>query len=275
MTKSRKKKEEDKKKNNFKSLPVLSILKEGLHLIGNPPLSVICIMRKVHFPAIKLSSEPNTHKYFTQRYGLFSKYDEGIQLDDESWYSVTHEVIAEYIAHICRNCSIVMDGFAGVGGNVIQFAKHCKVLAVDIDKSKLKMLKNNANIYGVLSNIECIDDDFLNIPYRNYRVDVVFASPPWGGPSYLNSRVFDICEMVPQLQEILRTCEKIAENTILYLPKNLDPLDIYRVIMETGLKYKKIEFQVYYIGKNIKGIGCFLGELVHPDLEDLKLLLND
>eukprot|EP01083_Nonionella_stella_P054138 143013_1 len=37
-------------------------------------------------------------KYWAQRKRLFSKFDEGIQLDKESWYSVTPEAIATHIA---------------------------------------------------------------------------------------------------------------------------------------------------------------------------------
>lgn len=37
-------------------------------------------------------------KYWAQRKRLFSKFDEGIKLDKESWYSVTPEAIAGHIA---------------------------------------------------------------------------------------------------------------------------------------------------------------------------------
>ena len=37
-------------------------------------------------------------KYWAQRKRLFSKFDEGVQLDKESWYSVTPEAIAGHIA---------------------------------------------------------------------------------------------------------------------------------------------------------------------------------
>ena len=40
-------------------------------------------------------------KYWDQRYRLFSKYDHGVKLDDESWYSVTPEIIAQHIANRC------------------------------------------------------------------------------------------------------------------------------------------------------------------------------
>ncbi len=37
-------------------------------------------------------------KYWAQRKRFFSKFDDGIQLDKESWYSVTPEAIANHIA---------------------------------------------------------------------------------------------------------------------------------------------------------------------------------
>jgi trimethylguanosine synthase len=65
---------------------------------------------------------PLVEKYWFQRYDLFSRYDEGIEMDEEGWYSVTPEEIAIRHAQRCGN-GIVIDCFAGVGGNAIQFAK--------------------------------------------------------------------------------------------------------------------------------------------------------
>ena len=50
----------------------------------------------------ELSSFPHISKYWAQRYRLFSKYDDGVKLDQESWYSITPEKIAEHIAERCR-----------------------------------------------------------------------------------------------------------------------------------------------------------------------------
>ncbi len=41
-------------------------------------------------------------KYWVQRYALWSRYDEGVQMDDVGWYSVTPEDIARAIARRCR-----------------------------------------------------------------------------------------------------------------------------------------------------------------------------
>lgn len=53
------------------------------------------------------------------------RFDEGIKLDKESWFSVTPENVAWHIANKCR-FDVVLDAFCGAGGNTIQFAKTCK-----------------------------------------------------------------------------------------------------------------------------------------------------
>lgn len=64
--------------------------------------------------------------FWYQRYYYYSRFDEGIQMDNEcnkkfnlGWWSVTPEEISKYIAEICKG-KIVIDGFCGSGGNVIQ-----------------------------------------------------------------------------------------------------------------------------------------------------------
>ena len=84
-------------------------------------------------------------KYWKKRTKLFSKYDDGIIIDStESWYSVTPEKIAiEIASNVLQYCNykentIILDGFCGVGGNTIQFAKlFKKVIAIDIDPMRI------------------------------------------------------------------------------------------------------------------------------------------
>lgn len=92
---------------------------------------------------------PNMSKYWRARYDLFSRFDEGILLDLESWYSVTPEAIAYRIAMRCRG-NVVMDACCGAGGNVIQFAMTCNhgawlltVIALDIDPVKIELARHN------------------------------------------------------------------------------------------------------------------------------------
>merc|ERR1719197_1210980 len=94
------------------------------------------------------SSAPDV-KYWAQRYRLFDKFDEGIQLDPESWFSVTPQKIAEHHAYRCR-CATIVDACCGAGGNAIQFAlAGCRVIAIDVDPVKIALAKHNAAVYGV------------------------------------------------------------------------------------------------------------------------------
>jgi trimethylguanosine synthase len=64
---------------------------------------------------------------FSQRLRYFSLYSvpPGCLLDEEGWYSVTPERVANQIAERCR-CDTILDAFCGVGGNSIAFAKTCE-----------------------------------------------------------------------------------------------------------------------------------------------------
>lgn len=57
------------------------------------------------------------------------------------------------------------------------------------------MAQHNAGVYNVADRIDFVQGDFLRLAPR-LRGDVVFLSPPWGGPEYLSADVFDIETMM-------------------------------------------------------------------------------
>ncbi|KAF9082986.1 Trimethylguanosine synthase [Mortierella sp. AD031] len=168
-------------------------------------------------------------KYWGQRYRYFSRFDQGIHMDQEGWYSVTPEKIAAHIAERCAS-DVIIDAFCGVGGNTIQFAMTChRVIAIDIDPVRLECARHNARIYGVEDRIEFICGDYLTLLPR-LKADVVFLSPPWGGPGYLGQKEFDIKRDIPMDGEFLfnETC-KITKNIAYFLPRNSDKDQIGRL----------------------------------------------
>lgn len=151
---------------------------------------------------------PNPHdrsirKYWNQRRRLFSRFDQGVQLDQEGWFSVTPEQIADLVAartvdlhrlmhqqphpepqqlmtsvHFQQQQKmrgmVVLDAFGGCGGNTIAFAKQAhvsQVVCVDIDRTKLRNAANNAAIYDIPANkvvfIECNVLFLLEHCYKN------------------------------------------------------------------------------------------------------------
>jgi trimethylguanosine synthase len=174
-------------------------------------------------------------KYWLQRYSLFSKYDAGVRLDVEGWYSVTPECVALWQARRALAIvapagaadagggPVVLDAFAGCGGNTIALRRALddsslgiipsllsaaaaggapaanvapptsttttgRVVAVEIDRARLRMARHNARVYGLSrDSIEWIRGDFFRAfggDNDSSAADVVFFSPPWGGPAY-------------------------------------------------------------------------------------------
>ncbi len=75
-------------------------------------------------------AEKGNKKFYQHRYYLFSKFDRGVKIDEESWYSITPETVAKHVANRVAGVfgegrTNAMDGFCGVGGNLIQLARKC------------------------------------------------------------------------------------------------------------------------------------------------------
>eukprot|EP00795_Rhopilema_esculentum_P007756 gene7756-13599_t len=200
-------------------------------------------------------------KYWNQRYRLFSRFDEGIKLDKESWFSVTPEKIAEHIAERCR-CDVVIDAFCGAGGNTVQLAFTCeRVIAIDIDAKKIELAKHNASIYGVADRIEFIVGDFLKLaPYL--KADVVFLSPPWGGPDYLKAKVFNLKTMIiPDGEEVFYLAKCITDSIAYFLPRNVDVEQVMRLAGPAS----KTEIEQNILNNKVKTVTAYFGELMRDD----------
>ncbi|KAF5269889.1 hypothetical protein FQR65_LT05688 [Abscondita terminalis] len=212
----------------------------------------------------EIRGNPKLRKFWYRRYSLFSKFDDGIKLDEESWFSVTPELIAKNTADRCR-CDVIVDAFCGAGGNTIQLAFTCsKVIAIDIDVDKINCARNNAQVYNVSNRIEFIVGDFFQIAHR-LKADVVFLSPPWGGMQYSNQPVYDLNLLQPfPLNTLLATSRKISNNICLFLPKNSNT---YPLIMEAG-HGGKVELEQNFLNKKLVALTAYYGDLIKNSVDD-------
>ncbi|USW59135.1 Putative RNA cap guanine-N2 methyltransferase, S-adenosyl-L-methionine-dependent methyltransferase [Septoria linicola] len=172
-------------------------------------------------------------KYWLQRNNIFSKYDEGIWLTDDAWFGVTPEPIAkkiaEHVATAPKEKKILIDAFAGAGGNVIAFAlsgRWSQIFAVEKDAKTLACAKHNAEVYAVAKKIWWIHGDIFDVLKARLKASVknavIFASPPWGGPSYTDWDVFDLSYMEPYNLKVLYDAFSAANEVVLYLPRTSD-----------------------------------------------------
>ncbi|CAN4095384.1 unnamed protein product [Withania somnifera] len=200
---------------------------------------------------------PSLNKYWCQRYLLFNKYDDGIKMDGEGWFSVTPEAIAKHHALRCGSGTIV-DLFTGVGGNSIQFAKRSKhVIAIDIDPKRIDLAQHNAAIYGVLDQIDFIrGDSFVLAP--NLKADVVFMSPPWGGPDYLKEKTFDMKTMLrPHDGSFLFSIGRgIASKVVMFLPRNVDINELAKLSVSVDPPWS-LEVEKNYLNGKLKAITAY------------------
>jgi tRNA/tmRNA/rRNA uracil-C5-methylase (TrmA/RlmC/RlmD family) len=106
-----------------------------------------------------------------------------------------YSTIAVHLSEaVPKDKDVIIDAFAGVGGNAIAFAREGRwrqVFAIEKDPATLKCAKHNAKIYGVDKKIVWINGDCFDVLEKRFagsKNAVVFASPPWGGKS--NSLLF-------------------------------------------------------------------------------------
>ncbi|KAL8833991.1 MAG: hypothetical protein Q9170_003993, partial [Blastenia crenularia] len=195
----------------------------------------------------KLEQVPwDIQKYYHQRYNLFSRYDDGILMTDAAWYGVTPEPVAIKVAkHIALGASadkaVIIDCFAGVGGNTIAFARSGRwkrVYAIERDEDVISCGMHNAKLYGVDQKISWFHGDCFDIIKNELsplcQCSVVFASPPWGGPGYRTEAVFDLTTMQPySLQQLLESFRQLTENIVLFLPRTSDLRQLAKANEET------------------------------------------
>ena len=202
------------------------------------------------------------NKFYKKRRYLFSKYDQGIKLDDESWYSVTPESIGEYLGEKVAQVSTteevnVIDAFAGWGGNIIQFGRFSnRVFGCEIDQTKIEYCQHNWKIYGV-ENYKVLLKDYLESnanDYDNKQINAVFLSPPWGGVGYTQMEKYKFEYMHPNFNDILTKSLEFTRNLILYIPRNTDVeeicsvLSIYASNISGEERMKEVVFEIERLG---------------------------
>lgn len=86
----------------------------------------------------------------------------------------------------------------------------------------------NARIANVDGRIEFLCCDYQDV-VGTARVDMIFFSPPWGGPSYAGKRSFQLSqEQVGSLlgTELIQRSLLTTKEVVCFLPRNTDTNDV-------------------------------------------------
>ncbi|KAK3128579.1 hypothetical protein QOZ80_6BG0463660 [Eleusine coracana subsp. coracana] len=199
-------------------------------------------------------------KYWAHRHNLFSLYDHGVRMDAEGWYSATPESVAASQAARAAPRDLVVDAFAGCGGNSIQFAvRGCYVIAVEIDPRKVELAAHNARVYVVEDRIEFVVGDFFRLaPFL--RADVVFLSPPWGGPAYIQAPVYSLDMLKPKDgYTTFQAAQRISPNIIMFLPRTVD-IDQVEELSWLSSPPLYFESEENFVNHRCKGVTAYFGK---------------
>jgi trimethylguanosine synthase len=194
--------------------------------------------------SVRYASVPKSDWY--RRHQLFSKFDDGILMDQEAWYEASPENVARYIAVKMKKKSIIHDGCAGVGGNSIQFALiGCRVFAVYLNASRLDMLRANCKIYGVLDGIKTVKQDVFayvnDLPPASDNSQALYLSPPWGGRICNKISTLKLADLPIDIKPLIRIALQKLGACVLHLPRRIDLDDVISAFRECGMTYVEIE----------------------------------
>lgn len=93
-------------------------------------------------------------------------------------------------------------------------------------------------------------------------MDVIFLSPPWGGPKYVHLESFDIQKHIPQDGiEIFKAALNVTENIAYFLPRNANVDQLASLAGPGGY----VEIEQNLLNKKIKTIIAYYGDLIVAD----------
>ena len=192
-----------------------------------------------------------------------------------------------------------------------------KVIALDTSPTRLALARHNAQIYGVADRIEFILTDYLSFAksylslpssskphtensHQTRKIDVVFLSPPWGGPSYLagsNNDISGLTQSSSQMPpsppsipghpsyslssilpihgaQLFGLTRRITRNIAFYLPRNTRLEEVSALLSGENTQdehqngetiastAEKIEVEEEWMGTKLKALTCYFGGLV-------------
>lgn len=106
------------------------------------------------------------------------------------------------------------------------------------------------------------------------KIDVVFLSPPWGGPEYLAAPAYSLAQTQPEpAAELFRLARLLTPNVAFYVPRNTALEDIAALLppsapgviddeSESGTSgAERVEVEEEWMSHKLKALTCYFGGL--------------
>lgn len=165
------------------------------------------------------------------------------------------------------------------------------MIALDVSPVRLALARHNAVIYGVADRIEFILADYISFahayisrPAGKRPIDVVFLSPPWGGPDYLlqgnhdtgersdasleRHPEFSLANMKPiHGADLFHLTRNITRNVAYFVPRNTSLDEISALLTNSAPllsdqgSAEMVEVEEEWMGTKLKALTCYFGGL--------------
>jgi len=114
----------------------------------------------------------------------------------------------------------------------------------------------------VEDRIEFIVGDFFKV-VPGLKPDVVFLSPPWGGPQYLDQDVFDLQLMGGCMDgyEVFSVARQLTSNIAYFVPRNTNVEQLSSLAGCGG----RVEVEQNILNKKLKTLTAYYGDLVEDE----------
>ncbi len=190
----------------------------------------------------------NLYYYFDKNdIAYVEKYKKtNLKITDKGLYSISKPLDAQWITdQITKEYSYlkintIIDGTAGIGGNVISFAKYFKnVVGIELNKVHYQVLKENIQLLD-LKNVRLYHDNILTYyeHIQEREKSIFFIDPPWGGRKYKNFKNFVLKIGKYYIYEFIELLYKNGfKHIVLKAPLNLN---VNLVVQNVSFKNIKI-----------------------------------
>ena len=158
-------------------------------------------------------------KYWSQRYRLWSKFDDGVWMTPHGWETVSIERFAGSIAETCasrlrrrggthttgaaKRPLVALDAFSGVGGSTVQLARHFDlVIGVERDPEANIACRHNAEVYGVADKILLVEADYFEFCRQLVLQQSADANDVSHGEHVSSPLVASIADMLAEIKAL-------------------------------------------------------------------------
>lgn len=138
------------------------------------------------------------------------------------------------------------------------------MIAIDIDTKKIEMARHNAKIYGVEDKIDFIVGDFFDL-IDGIQADIVYLSPPWGGPSYMKyDTIYDLEQFLSPVSasKLMEATRRVTNNIVMYLPRNSNTKQL-ATLAGPG---NAVEIEQNFLDRKLVAITAYYGDLVQKNI---------